>query len=119
MLIKVSRVLFHPKRIKNDNLKKFDPSKSKNITFKELDKNRYPCFEMALSYAKKGGTWPSVLCGADESAVDAFLSGKIGFMEIPELIKNSINSHNSIESPSIEDLLESYVWGQQQVKNTL
>ena len=119
MRLPIQYALFHPKRIKNDNLKKFDPSKSKNITFEELDRNRYPCFEMALSYAKKGGTWPSVLCGADESAVEAFLSGKIGFMEISELIKDSINSHKSIESPNIEDLLASYVWGQQQVKNTL
>ena len=119
MRLPIQYALFHPERIKNDNLKKFNPSKSKNITFEELDRNRYPCFEMALSYAKKGGTWPSVLCGADESAVDAFLSGKIGFTEIPELIENSINSHRNIESPNIEDLLESYVWGQKQVNDTL
>ena len=109
----------HCRFCNNDELERFEPSKFKNITFEEVDKNRYPCFDMALSYAKKGGTWPSALCGADEGAVDAFLSGKIKFVEISEIIENSIKSHTSIEFPSIEEVLESYEWGRKQVENTL
>ena len=119
MKLPIQYALFHPKRISNDELERFEPSKFKNITFEEVDKNRYPCFDMALSYAKKGGTWPSALCGADEGAVDAFLSGKIKFVEISEIIENSIKSHTSIESPSIEEVLECYEWGRKQVENTL
>ena len=119
MKLPIQYALFHPKRIANNELERFEPSKFKNITFEEVDKNRYPCFDMALSYAKKGGTWPSALCGADEGAVDAFLSGKIKFVEISEIIENSIKSHTSIEFPSIEEVLECYEWGRKQVENTL
>jgi 1-deoxy-D-xylulose-5-phosphate reductoisomerase len=119
MRLPIQYALFHPERMENKNLQKFNPAKSKNITFKEIDNNRYPCFEMALSYAKKGGTWASALCGADESAVSAFLSEQIGFMEISEIIKSAIHSHNSIESPTLEDLIAAYNWGQEQVNNIL
>ena len=119
MRLPIQYALLHPQRIQNHNLKRFDPTKFKNITFEEIDKTRYPCFDMALSYAKKGGTWPSALCGADEGAVDAFLSGKIKFVEISELIEQSISSHKNIEIPDIKDLIESYEWGQKQVEKSL
>jgi hypothetical protein len=40
-------------------------------------------------------------------------------MEISEIIKSAIHSHNSIESPTLEDLIAAYNWGQEQVNNIL
>ena len=70
---------------------------------------------MAVNFAKKGGTWPSALTGADEAAVSTFLDHKIKFTEIQSIIKEAIKDHNSIESPSPSDMLKASDWGSKRV----
>ena len=60
---------------------------------------------MALGIAKRGLSWPAALAGADEAAVDLFLKGKIGFMDIPLLIEKSLKQHVPINQPNIKDLI--------------
>ncbi|MEC8891591.1 MAG: 1-deoxy-D-xylulose-5-phosphate reductoisomerase, partial [Chloroflexota bacterium] len=95
MRLPIQYALFYPERLPNMKLTRFDPIKTKKLTFRELDHDRYPCFQMALDHAKKGGTWPSALCGADDGAVEAFLDGKISFREIEPLIRTSLLTHES------------------------
>src|SRR5436309_7968629 len=57
------------------------------LNFEALDETRFPCFRLALDAARRGGTYPSVLVGADEEAVALFLGGKIEFSRIAELIE--------------------------------
>jgi 1-deoxy-D-xylulose-5-phosphate reductoisomerase len=51
------------------------------------------------------GTFPAVLSGADEAAVNLFLQGRIRLTEIPRLIEGALNSHESTSNPSVEDIL--------------
>ncbi len=57
------------------------------------DPDKFPCLALARQAAKIGGTMPVVLNAADELAVDAFLKGRIGFMDIPRLIEQVMNLH--------------------------
>ena len=57
-----------------------------------------------------GGTYPAALCGADEVAVELFLQGKIGFMDIPNLLRKVISEHKSRDPSSIEDIMDSDNW---------
>ncbi|MEC8890419.1 MAG: 1-deoxy-D-xylulose-5-phosphate reductoisomerase, partial [Chloroflexota bacterium] len=116
MRLPIQYALFYPERLPNMKLTRFDPIKTKELTFRELDHDRYPCFQMALDHAKKGGTWPSALCGADDGAVEAFLDGKISFREIEPLIRTSLLAHESVANPSLEQMQEASKWGKNQVK---
>ena len=60
---------------------------------------------MALKIAKREGTWPAALCGANDMAVNLFIENKIGFLEIPTLISETLSQHVSIENPTIDEAL--------------
>src|SRR5579859_5551042 len=60
------------------------------LNFEKLELERFPCFRLAIEAGRKGGTYPCVLVGADEEAVELFLHGAIGYLEIAELIEESL-----------------------------
>lgn len=80
------------------------------LNFEALDVARFPCFRLALEAAKRGGTYPCVLVGADEEAVALFLAGKIGLLDIAELIEAVLARHQSIADPDIATILDACAW---------
>ena len=105
MRLPIQYALFYPERVRNESISRFDPVATEALTFKPLDPSRYPCFDLALEVAMRGGTWPAALCGADEAAVDLFLSRKISFPEIPVVVRDALDGHEPIMEPSADDLL--------------
>ena len=116
MKIPIQYALFYPDRIRNHSVGRFDPVLSGELTFEAMDSKRYPCFEMALDFAKRGGTWPAALCGADESAVELFISGEIKFTDIPILIDAALKNYNSYDNPDLNQYLSAADWGKRRVK---
>ena len=116
MRLPIQYALFHPERMRNDSIERFDPVKTGSLTFEELDPDRYPCFGLALDYARRGGTWPAALCGADEAAVDLFLSRKIGFLDIPVVIGDALDRHLPVADPTAEQALEAAGWAERAVR---
>ena len=110
MMVPIKHALFFPDRAPKSNTNPFDPNKTKSLTFESLDQDKYPCFEIALKIAKRGGTWPSALSGADEAAVEAFLASRIKFTEIHTLIEQAIQDHESIAEPSTAEMLKASQW---------
>jgi 1-deoxy-D-xylulose-5-phosphate reductoisomerase len=80
------------------------------LNFETLDIARFPCFRLALGAAKQGDTFPAVLVGADEEAVALFLAGKIGFLEIAELIEAVLERHHPVAQPDVPAILEASSW---------
>ena len=105
MRLPIQYALFYPRRLHNAAIKSFNPVATGTLSFEPLDAERYPCFHLALEVAQRGGTWPAALCGADDAAVELFLAGKIGFMEIKEVISEALRDHRSIEQPTLQDAL--------------
>ena len=62
-----------------------------------------------------GGSTPAVLNGANEIAVESFLEGRIGFLDIPELIEKAIETHKPYPIDSIEAVMEADRWARKQV----
>lgn len=116
MKLPIQYALFYPDRPKNDAIQKLDPVELRSLTFKEIDHNKYPCFNMALKFAKMGGSMPSALCGADEAAVEEFLSGRISFTEIHQVIENTLEQHLIIPDPSLTDMIDSAKWAETKVR---
>ena len=77
------------------NLPRLDLAKLGKLTFGEVDLSRYPCLTLALEAGRRGGTYPAVLSGADEEAVELFLTGKIPFTGIPRLVERALAAHRS------------------------
>ncbi|HLZ60691.1 MAG TPA: 1-deoxy-D-xylulose-5-phosphate reductoisomerase [Ktedonosporobacter sp.] len=86
------------------------------LNFETLDLARFPCFRLALEAGKRGGTYPCVLVGADEEAVELFLHGAIGYLEIAELIEAALDRHQSVEQPDVMTALEACSWARRTVR---
>lgn len=82
-----------------------------SLSFEEPDTDRFPCLQLAYDAVKIGGTMPAVLNAANEIAVNRFLAQKIGFMDIPMVIKQVMDRHKPISIPSIEDIFAATKWG--------
>lgn len=106
----IQYALFYPDRRFNTELERFDPIKTGSLTFEPLDSGLYPCFEIALDYAKRGGTWPAALAGADEAAVSLFLDGRIRFTDIPDVVASTLAAHKPITNHSVQDAVEAAAW---------
>jgi len=80
------------------------------LNFEALDVTRFPCFRLALEAAQRGGTYPAVLVGADEEAVDLFLHGKIKLLEIATLIETVLDRHTSSTQPTVAEIIDASMW---------
>ena len=86
------------------------------LRFEALDRDRFPCFRLAVEAGRRGGTYPCALVGADEEAVKLFLDGQIGFLEIAELIEATLELHQSTEQPDVAGTLEACAWARRTVR---
>lgn len=76
------------------------------LHFGPPDFERLPCLRLALEAGRRGGTYPAAMAAADEVAVDAFLAGRIGFMEIPGVIEATLDAHPSEDPQDVETILK-------------
>ncbi len=83
-----------------------DFTKPFTLSFEPPDFERFPCLRLAYDALAKGGTATAAMNGANEQAVEAFVNGKISFMEIAELTGRVVEEHNFIAKPSVEELIE-------------
>ena len=105
MRLPIQYALLYPDRMLNPHIDRFDPISAGSLTFYDWDKERYPCFDMAIGFAKRGGTWPAALSGANDAAVDAFLNGRIGFLDIHKVIRAALEGHQGVEEPGLPDII--------------
>jgi 1-deoxy-D-xylulose-5-phosphate reductoisomerase len=77
------------------------------LHFTEPELKRFPCLALAFAAAKQGGTSPTILNAANEIAVAAFLSGKLPYLRIAQVVEATLNHLESKQAQSIEDVLES------------
>ncbi len=115
MRLPIHYALFYPERVPNASIPRFDPIATGALTFEPLDEDRHPLFRLILDTAKRGGTWPAAVCGADEAAVDQFLRNRIGFLEIEQVVREALDGHGSIDKPTVEQTLEAAAWARSRV----
>ncbi|MDP1765771.1 MAG: 1-deoxy-D-xylulose-5-phosphate reductoisomerase [Methylotenera sp.] len=75
------------------------------LDFCAPDLERFPCLRIAYDALNIGGTAPAILNAANEVAVEAFLTEKIGFMDIPHIIENVLTASSISQVESIEQLV--------------
>jgi 1-deoxy-D-xylulose-5-phosphate reductoisomerase len=75
------------------------------LEFEAPDLEAFPCLRLAWSALEAGGAAPAVLNAANETAVSAFLQGKIGFLAIPALVEDALAAHAHAPAESLDALL--------------
>lgn len=105
MKIPIQYAITYPERIASD-FPRMDFTKYGTLTFEEPDFVKFECLDLAYKVLSKGGTYPTVLNAANEVAVDLFIKEKIGFLDIPAIIKNSLDSHQNRNKFEFEDIIE-------------
>jgi 1-deoxy-D-xylulose-5-phosphate reductoisomerase len=76
------------------------------LTFEPVDLDAFPCLRLACAAAREGGTAPCILNAANEVAVHAFLEERLRFLEIPEVIEQTLEQLESEPVSSFESLYE-------------
>ena len=105
MKLPIQYALFYPDRLPmNDN--KVDFFALREITFEEPDPEVFVGLKLAYEAFRIGVSMPTVFNAANEKAVSLFLDRKIGFLDIPRLIEESMRQHNVISHPTVEQILE-------------
>lgn len=119
MHLPIMNALAYPDRLPaatSDFIKELRWSDIGQLHFAALELGRFPCFRLAIEAGKRGGTYPCVLVGADEEAVDLFLHGKIAFLHIAELIETVLERHQPVEQPDVAAALEACAWARRTVR---
>ncbi len=118
MTVPIAYALSYPRHMSN-NLTPLDLGKVGTLSFEKPDMNRFRCLDLALKAAAIGGSMPAVLNGANEIAVDAFLKGTIGFLDIPDLIEKTMNAHTHSSVETIEAVMTADRWARETARGWL
>jgi len=117
MRLPIQYALSYPDRLPNPQLPRVDWSSINSLTFEPPDLDAFPCLRLAAEAGKKGGTYPAVLCAADEVAVELFLSQRISFVDIAGFIEQTLAQHQATAHPTIEEILAADAWAREKILN--
>ena len=113
MRLPIQYALYYPERRYLEG-ERLDFHKLKEITFEDPDMETFLGLPMAMDAARAGGSMPTVFNAANELAVKKFLQEKIGFLDIYEIIGQSMDRHQVIVNPDLDEILaveaETYKW---------
>ena len=106
MKLPIQYAMAFPKRIPND-FPRMDFKKIRNLTFEEPDIKTFRNLALAIEALHKGGNLPCILNAANEIAVYAFLRNRIGFLDMTDVIEQTMQKVSFLQKPSLEDYLDS------------
>jgi 1-deoxy-D-xylulose-5-phosphate reductoisomerase len=118
MRIPIAYALSYPRHLKGE-LPSLDLLEIGSLSFERPDTRRFRCLDLSLTAGKIGQSMPAVLNGANEVAVNAFLEGKIGFLDIPHVIEETMEKHETFPLASIHEAIEADQWSQSRAKEIL
>jgi 1-deoxy-D-xylulose-5-phosphate reductoisomerase len=113
MRIPIAYALSFPHRVKG-SWSPLDLTEHGELNFLSVEKKRFPALALAYEALNEGGTMPAVLNAANEIAVDAFLSRRIGFREIHRIIIRTMQKHANRAAKEIGEVLEVDRWARGQ-----
>ncbi|MEI8136973.1 MAG: 1-deoxy-D-xylulose-5-phosphate reductoisomerase, partial [Bacteroidota bacterium] len=105
MKLPIQYAIGFPNRIKN-TFPRFDFLKYPQLTFEKPDLDTFTNLKLAFSALNKGGNMPCVLNAANEVAVQAFLEDKIGFLQMSDVVGNTLEKFTFIKSPTFHDYID-------------
>jgi 1-deoxy-D-xylulose-5-phosphate reductoisomerase len=109
MCLPIQYALTYPERVGSDRVQT-NLAKLGSLTFEEPDLERFPSIALARRAGEIGGTMPAVLNAANEVAVEGFCGHKIRFDQIGSLVARTMERHQAIDHPTLEQILDADAW---------
>lgn len=105
MRMPIQYAFSYPERIPSD-VKPVNFFELSTLTFEKPDTKRFRNLGLAYESIEKGGNMPCIMNAANEIAVELFLQEKIGFLQMSELIEQTLTKTVFIQNPSLEDYIQ-------------
>jgi 1-deoxy-D-xylulose-5-phosphate reductoisomerase len=105
MRIPIQFALSYPDRLKSD-FERFNFANYPQLTFEQPDKETFRNLQLAFDALAAGGNAPCVLNAANEVVVEAFLNRQVGFLEMSDLIEETLSQAEFLSHPQLEDYIE-------------
>lgn len=104
MRLPIAYALGYPER-SSRAIGEIDWSQLRALTFEIPDTSVFRCLAIAYQVGRKGGTAPAWMSAANEIAVEAFLAGMIGWIQIPDIIEETLLHHDDLVPTTLDDIM--------------
>ena len=105
MKLPIAYALSYPKRLKTA-APRLDFRQYASLTFEEPDMGRFRNLAYAFEAIRKGGNMPCILNAANEVAVAAFLEDRAGFLQMSDVIAQTMEKATFVARPTYDDYVE-------------
>jgi 1-deoxy-D-xylulose-5-phosphate reductoisomerase len=112
----IAYALSYPERIAT-GVKPLDLTTISGLTFFKPDLDKFRCLALAYRAIGDGESMPAIMNAANEIAVEAFLNGAIGFLQIAEVIERTMDAHQAHDLKSIDEVLQADSRGRHTARN--
>jgi len=102
MRVPIQLAFSYPERLQSD-FPRLDWYNMPNLTFEEPDMQKFPCLALAFEALRRGGTIPCVLNAANEVVNLAFREGRCRFLQMADIISQTMEHTTFIAQPSLDD----------------
>jgi 1-deoxy-D-xylulose-5-phosphate reductoisomerase len=113
MCLPIQYALTYPDRAASERVQT-NLARLGSLTFEEPDPARFPSLVLARRAGETGGTLSAVLNAANEVAVEAFVNGRINFPQITETLRRTMDRHQVVPHPALEQILEADAWARRE-----
>ncbi len=114
----IAYALSYPDRL-DDVSPPLDLARVGTLSFEEPDSSRFPCLGYAYDALGAGGSMPAVLSAANEVAVKYFLDEKIGYPDIAQVIRSTMDAHTPSAVKTVEDALRADLWARREAEKII
>ena len=101
----IAHALAFPERV-DSGVAQLDLAQIATLSFEKPDYTRFPCLALAMKALAAGGVASAALNAANEIAVDAFLTRRIGFAAIAQVVDGVLNALPNRDASSLDDVIE-------------
>lgn len=106
MRIPIQYALSYPERYEGVGIEAIDFKKMRELNFEEVSFERFPLLKLAFDVGKKQGSLPAILNAANEVANQAFLDGRISFLEIESYVIDACENLPYRATITLDDIYE-------------
>lgn len=117
MRLPIAYALLYPERIEND-LKPWSPVDTPNLSFEAVDEDTFSAFKIARQACAQGGTMPCVMNAANEEAANAFLRNEIRFLQICDIVEETMAEH-PVQEATLDNLLHADASARESVRRLM
>jgi len=117
MRLPILCALSYPERLPSGQAPRLDLGRIGALHFAPPDFGRFPCLGLAMEAGRRGGTYPAVLVGAGEVAVESFLDGAIGFVDMAGVVDDALGGHEPSADSELEAVLTAEGWAHRRARS--